>query len=47
MWSEPVDGRGVSHVLKTGVRDVDLKTRSRTEGLPVPIGGSRFISQGY
>ena len=39
MWYEPVDGRGVSVILKKGVRAVDAKARSRTEGLPIPVGG--------
>ena len=38
-WSEPVEGRGVSHVLKKGVRAVEANARSRTEGLPIPDGG--------
>ena len=46
MWSEPVDGRGVSHLLKKRARDVDAKARSRTEGLLIPVGGSRCIPQG-
>ena len=39
MWSEPVDQRGVSHILKKGARDVDAKAKSRTESLPIHIGG--------
>ena len=45
-WSEPVDGRGVSHALKKGTRAVDAKARSRTEGLPLPIGGNRVYTPG-
>ena len=46
MWSEPVDGRGVSHDLKKGVRDGEAKARSSTEGLPVPVGGKRVYTPG-
>ena len=41
IWAEPVEGRGVSHDLKKGASDVDAKARSRTEGLPIPVGGNR------
>ena len=32
-WSEPVEGRGVSHLLKAGANKGLAKARSRTEGL--------------
>ena len=32
-WSEPVEGRGVSHLQKAGNRWELAKARSRTEGL--------------
>ena len=41
IWSERVDGRGVSQRLKKGTRDADAKARSGTEGLPIPDGGKR------
>ena len=31
-WSEPVEGRGVSHKEKSGERAVFAKARSKTEG---------------
>ena len=34
-WSGPVEGRGVSHLLKAGDRWELAKARSRTEGLDV------------
>ena len=46
MWSEPVDGRGVSQDLKKGMRDGAAKARSRTEGLPIPVGGKRVYTPG-
>ena len=38
-WSEPVEGRGVSHLLKAGDRGELAKARSRTEGLDVCVKG--------
>ena len=32
-WSEPVEGRGVSHAQKAGTNGELAKARSRTEGL--------------
>ena len=32
-WSEPVEGRGVSHLSKVGARWELAKARSRTKGL--------------
>ena len=32
-WSEPVEGRGVSQLLKAGTNRELAKARSRTEGL--------------
>ena len=45
-WFEPVDGRGVSHDLKKRVRDGVAKARSRTEGLPIPVGGKWVYTPG-
>ena len=41
MWSEPVEGSGVSHALKKGARAGDAKARSITEGLPTFESGKR------
>ena len=38
-WSEPVDGRGVSHEEKAGIRRLLGKARSRTEGLDEEVKG--------
>ena len=38
-WSEPVEGRAVSHLLKAGNRWELAKARSRTEGLDVCVKG--------
>ena len=38
-WSEPVEGRGVSHLLKAGARRELAKARSRTEGLEKCVKG--------
>ena len=38
-WSEPVEGRGVSHLLKAGDKWELAKARSRTEGLDVCVKG--------
>ena len=46
IWSEPVEGRGVSHDLKKGARAGDAKARSRTEGLPVSDRGKRVYTPG-
>ena len=40
-WSEPVEGRGVSHDETRGERAVFAKARSRTEGLEVVSNGKR------
>jgi len=41
MWSEPVEGRGVSHEETRGERAVLAKARSRTEGLEMVSNGKR------
>ena len=38
-WSDPVQGRGVSHVWKTGERRELAKARSRTKGRDVCVKG--------
>ena len=38
-WSVPVDGRGVSHLLKAGDNRELAKARSRTEGLEECVKG--------
>ena len=38
-WSEPVEGRGVSHEETRGERAVLAKARSRTEGLEMILNG--------
>ena len=38
-WSEPVEGREVSHLSKVGARWELAKPRSRTEGLDVCVKG--------
>ena len=38
-WSKPVDGRGVSHLLKAGDSRELAKARSRTEGLDECVKG--------
>ena len=38
-WSEPVEGREVSHLLKAGTRWELAKARSRTEGLDECVKG--------
>ena len=40
-WSEPVEGRGVSHVETIQERAVFAKTRSKTEGREVVSNGNR------
>jgi len=40
-WSEPVEGRGVSHEGTRGERVVLAKARSRTEGLEMVSNGKR------
>ena len=40
-WSEPVDGRGVSHLLKAGASRELEKARSRTEGLDECVRGKK------
>ena len=38
-WSEPVEGRGVSHLLKARDKWELAKARSKTEGLDVCVKG--------
>jgi hypothetical protein len=45
-WSEPVDGRGVSHDCTKGAREGFAKARSRTDGLPTPLKGKRVYTPG-
>ena len=40
-WSEPVEGRGVSHVWQKGSNEGEAKERSRTDGRPEPPRGKR------
>ena len=40
-WSEPVEGRGVSHVWQKGSNKEEAKERSRTDGRPEPPRGKR------
>ena len=40
-WSEPVEGRGVSHVWQKGSKEGEAKERSRTDGRPEPPRGKR------
>ena len=40
-WSEPVEGRGVSHVWQKGRNKGEAKERSRTDGRPEPLRGKR------
>ena len=40
-WSDPVEGRGVSHDETKGERAVLANARSRTEGLEVASKGKR------
>ena len=46
MWSERVEGSGVSHDLKKGPRAGDAKARSITEGLPTFDRGKRVYTPG-
>ena len=46
IWSEPVDGRRVSHLSKTGARCELVKARSRTEGLDVWVKGKYVYTPG-
>src|SRR5438309_1210903 len=46
MWSEPVDGRGVSQVMKNGARAGEAKARSITEGLASPPRGNLVYTPG-
>ena len=41
MWSEPVEGRGVSHEETRGEREVFAKARSKTEGRVMASKGNR------
>ena len=38
-WSEPLDGRGVFHLLKVGASRELAKARSRTDGLDECVKG--------
>ena len=38
-WSEPVEGRGVSHVSQKGSHEGEAKERSRTDGGPELLRG--------
>ena len=40
-WSEPVEGRGVSHVGQKGSNKGEAKERSRTDGRPGPPRGKQ------
>jgi len=40
-WSEPVEGRGVSHEKTRGERAVFAKARSKTEGREIVSNGNR------
>ena len=40
-WSEPVEGRGVSHVWQKGSNKGEAKERSRTDGWPELLRGKR------
>ena len=40
-WSEPVEGRGVSHVWQKGSNEEEAKERSRTDGRPGPPRGKQ------
>ena len=39
-WSDPVDSKGVSHLVRNSVREAEAKARSRTDGLPIPLRGN-------
>ena len=45
-WSEPVEGRGVSHEETSGARAVFAKARSKTEGCETVSKGKRVYTQG-
>ena len=45
-WSEPVEGRGVSHEAKRGARAVFAKVRSQTEGREMVSKGNRVYTPG-
>ena len=40
-WSEPVEGRGVSHEETRGERELFVKARSKTEGREMASNGNR------
>ena len=40
-WSEPVEGRGVSHIWQKGSNEGEAKERSSTNGRPEPPRGKR------
>ena len=44
-WSEPVEGRGVSHEETRGERAVFAKARSKTEGREIVSNGNRVGHQ--
>jgi len=45
-WSEPVEGRGVSHEETRGARAVFAKARSTTEGRETVSKGNRVYTPG-
>jgi len=46
MWSEPVEGSGVSQVIKKEVREEEAKARPITEGLASPPRGNLVYTPG-
>ena len=42
-WSEQVEGRGVSYLLKAGDKWELAKARSRTEGLDESVKGKKSV----
>ena len=46
-WSEPVEGRGMSHVWHKGSNEGESKERSRTAGRPEPRRGKRVYTAGW
>ena len=45
-WSEPVEGRGVSHDWQKESNEGEAKARSRTDGRPEPPKGKRVYTPG-
>ena len=45
-WSEPLEGRGVTHEETRGERAVFAKARSRTEGREIVSNGNRVYTPG-